>query len=926
MRFLFKALFYIVILAVVAVGGAALAFLHWPSASLKQMIAESVEEQTGRRLTIEGELERSLFPVLRVAASGVSLENADWAESGPLLTADRAEIGLRTLPLLFGAVEVEKIAIARPEIQLEIAEDGRRSWDLKGVDIDSGAGADLEDAASVDSGWTSGGGRSADEVDVLVESFEVTDGRLTILDRSTGAAPVEVSDIALNASFASLEDDLLMTGSAVAQGRPAKLDVKLASPAALARGETANLTALFEADGVAADLRGDLRAPHDGGAPQAKGSLTLALDGDKQRTAWVRALLPAELEPLEAVSIKGVFDASEAGLDIAFDGGFGFRGEASTMRGSAKAGAGWASGDQPVDLDLSLNNRLIDAGFKGAVRQTGGAAPTVNGDYRLKVADAQRLIAWSGAPSPAPGSPNALLQSLDLAGGVESSAEGFAAALAGVVGYNGRSIDLQAGARGGAGWDQGGELETNLSLAAPSLFSASWNGSISGADQAVKGDARFSSTALRAFFAWIGLGPIDAPQGAFERLDFSGALDASAEKGALEGMTLVLDDSAVRGALSYDLTNGRPAVTARLEADPIDIRPFVQAASRGDGAQSGSSGRGESAGSAQGPGGGWSKDPIDLGALHLVDADIDVRSAGLTTPVLRIGQSHVAAKLADGKLDLAVREMALYGGQATGQATIDGSGATPAMAVALDLGGVALRPLLNDSAQMDWLEGVGAAKTDIRGAGVSMDALMRSLAGSASIDFRDGAIIGYNLAAIVRNVTSLGTASGPQKTDFAELRASFQIDKGVARNSDFYMAGPLVRLEGEGLIDIGNQTLDYNATPRAVATLRGQGGGSGAGIAFPVRIHGPWADPSIEPDLAKGALATVESILVDPDGAASFLKQLDKDGIGGVLDALTGGGETGDTGGGGGRGGLGDVLKGLGGGDDDNPLRGLFGN
>ncbi|MEO1364026.1 MAG: AsmA family protein, partial [Pseudomonadota bacterium] len=48
---------------------------------------------------------------------------------------------------------------------------------------------------------------------------------------------------------------------------------------------------------------------------------------------------------------------------------------------------------------------------------------------------------------------------------------------------------------------------------------------------------------------------------------------------------------------------------------------------------------------------------------------------------------------------------------------------------------------------------------------------------------------------------------------------------------------------GAGQVGLGNQTIDYTFTPVALRA------NEGTGIAIPVRIRGPWASPSILPDL-----------------------------------------------------------------------------
>ena len=79
-------------------------------------------------------------------------------------------------------------------------------------------------------------------------------------------------------------------------------------------------------------------------------------------------------------------------------------------------------------------------------------------------------------------------------------------------------------------------------------------------------------------------------------------------------------------------------------------------------------------------------------------------------------------------------------------------------------------------------------------------------------------------------------------TDFAELSATFAVADGVAATDNLRMLNPYVRLEGQGLINIGSQTIDMRLAPRAVNNAQGQGGDvSVAGLGVPFRVSGPWS-------------------------------------------------------------------------------------
>ena len=60
--------------------------------------------------------------------------------------------------------------------------------------------------------------------------------------------------------------------------------------------------------------------------------------------------------------------------------------------------------------------------------------------------------------------------------------------------------------------------------------------------------------------------------------------------------------------------------------------------------------------------------------------------------------------------------------------------------------------------------------------------------------------------------------------------------------------------------------LDYRLTPKLVATLEGQGSETVSGLEIPLKIRGPWARPSVAPDL--------QGVLQNPEVAAKSLGDL----------------------------------------------------
>jgi AsmA protein len=76
------------------------------------------------------------------------------------------------------------------------------------------------------------------------------------------------------------------------------------------------------------------------------------------------------------------------------------------------------------------------------------------------------------------------------------------------------------------------------------------------------------------------------------------------------------------------------------------------------------------------------------------------------------------------------------------------------------------------------------------------------------------------------------------------------------------MLNPFVRLDGQGLINIGGQSIDMRIAPRAVNNAQGQGGDATvAGLGIPFRITGPWSRVNFRPALEEVVQNQLRDIL-----------------------------------------------------------------
>lgn len=107
-----------------------LVVLFFPWDVLRGPINGYVSDQLGRRFEITQHLAVRLGRAATVRADGVEVANPEWASEPYLLKASVAEFDIKLWPLLFGKVELPRIALTEPQIGLQIEPDGRRTWAL----------------------------------------------------------------------------------------------------------------------------------------------------------------------------------------------------------------------------------------------------------------------------------------------------------------------------------------------------------------------------------------------------------------------------------------------------------------------------------------------------------------------------------------------------------------------------------------------------------------------------------------------------------------------------------------------------------------------------------------------------------------------------------------------------------------------------
>jgi AsmA protein len=437
----------------------------------------------------------------------------------------------------------------------------------------------------------------------------------------------------------------------------------------------------------------------------------------------------------------------------------------------------------------------------------------------------------------------------------------------GSLAYRGKPVELALAVERPLALVQGGSSPLRLTGKAPDL-ALSFDGALDNAETPRgAGAIELNVVSIRDLAVWLAE-PLAFEGEGLRTFRVSGKLEGSPTQIALSDANLALDAIEGHGNLAVDLSGQVPQVTGRLDLGAVDLNPYLppetaDQASRDD----------EPAPPDAEAATDWSDEPIELPPIGGADVDFALSTEALKVRDLQLDRSALALRLQGAHLALDLQEIALYGGRGSGQLDLEVVDGTPRIRNHFRLEGLQALPFLTAAADFERLRGTANLELSSQTRGRTERELVRNLNGKGQATFRDGAIVGINLAAMVRNVAAAfeGRGTGEEReTDFAQLSGSFAIRDGILTNDDLWLQAPVLRVAGRGQIDLPKRTLDYRFEPKAAPTLEGQGGSRDvAGLLVPVIIRGPWDDPTFTPDVSSVARRALE----DPEAFKEEVEQ-----------------------------------------------------
>jgi AsmA protein len=436
---------------------------------------------------------------------------------------------------------------------------------------------------------------------------------------------------------------------------------------------------------------------------------------------------------------------------------------------------------------------------------------------------------------------------------------------------------------------------------------ARYDGAVSFVDRPnVAGAIDVATPSARDAVRWLGKTMRREGGGLVGPVAFKGRIDSQGDRTAIERLDLTLEGVRVGGTVDVDHAGARPRFTADLDfaeldfdrvREKLDQRQSTRGVGRraspkesgGDGgltervgrpergarsqpsvpvppapapAASPTSSPAETAEDDNDPAVGgvpsaraprtWRTDPIAFVALSGADGEARLKASRLVWRGAILTDATGTLSLAEGAMKIDTRRGTLHGGSAKGVITASAAGH---VGIDLALDDVSALETLNNSGRFEMLDGRARIRLAVAGHGATEKEIVDTLAGSASIDIANGAILGWSIDDILASARRLELPNldrdANARTPFSRLTATLAIKDGVATGQDMRIASHPISLDSAGTIDLRARTLDMTLSPRIADNPAASSTSRFAGLSVPLQLSGPWHRPRIRADYQK---------------------------------------------------------------------------
>ncbi len=290
----------LLVLVFIVIGVTVGAYALIPASLLKDQVQQAMADATGRAVTIT-DLQLKRWPPLGFTATGVAIDNAEWAEDPEFATVESIEADVSVWSVVTGSPSALVLTVQRPEIYIEIDENGRGNYEFKTASDDGGDdGGGSEDE---------GGG---DDMELPVRpEIRIENGLVVVRNKQDGTER-RFENVSLSVIQDSDTSPVKLAGNVESDGQAAILDGTIASLDSLAAGEASDIDVKLTAPGLDLALTGAL----DPTAQSTQSKLNLQLSGPRELASWLGQPLEIPEPALSSASLTASIAAGDQKIDV----------------------------------------------------------------------------------------------------------------------------------------------------------------------------------------------------------------------------------------------------------------------------------------------------------------------------------------------------------------------------------------------------------------------------------------------------------------------------------------------------------------------------------------------------------------------------------------------------------------------------------
>jgi len=859
-----KLIFVVLLALAVLLGVAVFIFIRtFDPNSYREFLGKNVEDATGRKLVINGDLQFTVWPNIALSAEDLELGNPPGFDATPMLRAKSVEATIQLRPLLQGDVRINGVVLHSPEVYLveRPGGDPENNWaDLQqrfsGADLQTGPQTKSEEGATAEGAPTS----------VQLDSIVIDNGQFSY---TSGTAEQSLTAVDAEIEFVSDSTfDIGARGNWQTSGEQASspfelqtgltsLDnsLRLSSPSLTVRNlptplpSELSLTAVDmnwdESGGVVRELTGDL----------TQNAMPLAL-------AVPRVEITADLNKASATDIALAIANSQLVLDLEASALLDapvVRGQLETSGADTQALLNAFSVSLPetipltvlgpMDLALKFETQaagalsitgarvaLAELGLSGQGSADLGADRNATGEVELDTLNLRTLSARLPKMLPpdtfllpVPGSPPPQLERLSS------------------------KFKWQP---------ESGQKPARIAFSDTKFSALGITGTTTGESV---GDVTSASLHFDEFALKQVLGYLIEPVATTDSAALSTALGSASIRltsgsTRLDDLKITLDESNIRGWLN-NKEGDVPSVDFDLAIDQLDATGYLP-----PDAETGTSNS-------------------EVRDLREVDANQALLGAmTLPTEVLRaynlngklaidnlqlfdlaVAGASLDLQLGDGVATLNNMSAQLYGGNFAGDFSFaqTNSSQPPVLAIKGSLQNIALDQLVLALADTASFAGIGAVQLDLSGSGSNvLEATQNSSGSMASmaLNMTNGSFTGVNLGhSLCKLYNQLRSAPAPpdnpdESTSFESFSATAVVVGGEATTNDLALSNSYLTLTGAGRARLARQSIAYDLDVELTGPIDEPNCETltpHIGSRIPVKLSGTFANPIVRPDFGK---------------------------------------------------------------------------